>query len=153
MAPISVTLARRDPRAAVVALFGEHDPYSSQRLENELSVLLAVELVAELPVQPQRGSVVAVHLEAYAQRTAPPGRGMEKLHEHPGQARGAHLRMHGDAEARHVVPLVPPSQHCVGEDRRAFGDDVVQVVSPVARNARGFVLVERVGMEVARVTG
>jgi anti-anti-sigma factor len=40
MAPISVTLARRDPGAAVVALVGEHDPYSSQRLENELSVLL-----------------------------------------------------------------------------------------------------------------
>jgi anti-anti-sigma factor len=40
MAPISVTLARRDPAAAVVALVGEHDPYSSQRLEHELAVLL-----------------------------------------------------------------------------------------------------------------
>ena len=40
MAPISVTLARRDPPAAVVALFGEHDAYSSERLENELAVLL-----------------------------------------------------------------------------------------------------------------
>ena len=40
MAPISVTLARRDPPAAVVALVGEHDAYSAQRLENELSVLL-----------------------------------------------------------------------------------------------------------------
>jgi anti-anti-sigma factor len=40
MAPISVTLARRDPPAAVVALVGEHDAYSSQRLENELNVLL-----------------------------------------------------------------------------------------------------------------
>ena len=40
MAPISVTLARRDPPAAVVALVGEHDPYSSQRLEGELSVVL-----------------------------------------------------------------------------------------------------------------
>src|SRR5947208_14440310 len=40
MAPISVTLARRDPPAAVVALVGEHDAYSSQRLENELTVLL-----------------------------------------------------------------------------------------------------------------
>jgi anti-sigma B factor antagonist len=40
MAPISVTLARRDPPAAVVALVGEHDAYSSQRLENELAVLL-----------------------------------------------------------------------------------------------------------------
>ena len=40
MAPISVTLARRDPPAAVVALVGEHDAYSAQRLENELAVLL-----------------------------------------------------------------------------------------------------------------
>jgi anti-sigma B factor antagonist len=40
MAPISVTLARRDPPAAVVALVGEHDAYSSQRLEAELAVLL-----------------------------------------------------------------------------------------------------------------
>lgn len=39
MAPISVTLARRDPPAAVVALVGEHDAYSSQRLENELTLL------------------------------------------------------------------------------------------------------------------
>ena len=37
--PISVTLAPRDPPAAVVALVGEHDAYSSQRLENELAVL------------------------------------------------------------------------------------------------------------------
>jgi anti-anti-sigma factor len=40
MAPISVTLAPRDPPAAVVALVGEHDTYSAQRLENELGVLL-----------------------------------------------------------------------------------------------------------------
>jgi anti-anti-sigma factor len=40
MAPISVTLARRKPPAAVVALVGEHDAYSSERLENELVVLL-----------------------------------------------------------------------------------------------------------------
>jgi anti-anti-sigma factor len=40
MAPISVTLARRDPPAAVVALVGEHDAYSSERLANELAVLL-----------------------------------------------------------------------------------------------------------------
>jgi anti-sigma B factor antagonist len=40
MAPISVTLAPRDPPAAVVALVGEHDPYSARRLENELGVLL-----------------------------------------------------------------------------------------------------------------
>ena len=40
MAPISVTLAPRDPPAAVVALVGEHDAYSAGRLENELSVLL-----------------------------------------------------------------------------------------------------------------
>ena len=32
MAPISVTLARRDPPAAVVALVGEHDAYSAERL-------------------------------------------------------------------------------------------------------------------------
>jgi anti-anti-sigma factor len=40
MAPISVTLAPRDPPAAVVALVGEHDTYSAERLENELAVLL-----------------------------------------------------------------------------------------------------------------
>jgi anti-sigma B factor antagonist len=40
MAPISVTLSRRAPEAAVVTLVGEHDSYSSQRLENELAVLL-----------------------------------------------------------------------------------------------------------------
>jgi anti-anti-sigma factor len=40
MAPISVTLAPRDPPAAVVALVGEHDTYSAQRLESELRVLL-----------------------------------------------------------------------------------------------------------------
>src|SRR5919198_4000779 len=39
MAPISVTLAPRDPPAAVVALVGEHDAYSSQRLESELAML------------------------------------------------------------------------------------------------------------------
>jgi len=40
MAPISVTLARRDPAAAVVALVGEHDAYSAERLESELTALL-----------------------------------------------------------------------------------------------------------------
>src|SRR5215218_6757421 len=40
MAPISVTLAPRDPPAAVVALVGEHDTYSAQRLESELGMLL-----------------------------------------------------------------------------------------------------------------
>jgi anti-anti-sigma factor len=40
VAPISVTLAPRDPPAAVVALVGEHDPYSAERLEGELGVLL-----------------------------------------------------------------------------------------------------------------
>jgi anti-anti-sigma factor len=40
MAPISVTLAPREPPAAVVALVGEHDPYSAERLEGELGVLL-----------------------------------------------------------------------------------------------------------------
>jgi anti-anti-sigma factor len=39
MAPISVTLAPRDPPAAVVALVGEHDTYSARRLDGELSVL------------------------------------------------------------------------------------------------------------------
>jgi len=40
MAPISVTLARRDPPAAVVTLVGEHDAYSAERLEIELTILL-----------------------------------------------------------------------------------------------------------------
>jgi anti-anti-sigma factor len=40
MAPISVTLARRDPPAAVVALVGEHDAYTAERLQNELTSLL-----------------------------------------------------------------------------------------------------------------
>ena len=40
MAPIAVTLAPRDPRAAVVALVGEHDSYSAERLDHELTVLL-----------------------------------------------------------------------------------------------------------------
>jgi anti-anti-sigma factor len=40
MAPISVTLARRDPPAAVVALVGEHDAYSAARLDSELTALL-----------------------------------------------------------------------------------------------------------------
>jgi len=40
MAPISVTLAPRDPPAAVIALVGEHDAYSAGRLEGELGVLL-----------------------------------------------------------------------------------------------------------------
>ena len=39
MAPISVTLAPRDPPAAVVALVGEHDTYSAGRLEGELGAL------------------------------------------------------------------------------------------------------------------
>ena len=41
MAPISVTLARRDPPVAVVALVGEHDAYSAGRLESELTALLS----------------------------------------------------------------------------------------------------------------
>jgi anti-sigma B factor antagonist len=40
MAPIAVTLAPRTPPAAVVALVGEHDAYSAERLDNELNVLL-----------------------------------------------------------------------------------------------------------------
>jgi anti-anti-sigma factor len=39
LAPISVTLAG-EPPSAVVALVGEHDVYSSHRLEHELVVLL-----------------------------------------------------------------------------------------------------------------
>ena len=38
--PIPVTLAPPDPAAAIVALAGEHDTYSSHRLENELALLL-----------------------------------------------------------------------------------------------------------------
>jgi anti-anti-sigma factor len=50
MAPISVTLARRDPAAAAVALVGEHDAYSSHRLDSELAVLLedGVHIVVDL---------------------------------------------------------------------------------------------------------
>ena len=44
MAPISVTLARRDPPAAVVALVGEHDAYSAERLKSELTALLDEDL-------------------------------------------------------------------------------------------------------------
>jgi anti-anti-sigma factor len=41
MAPISVTLEQhRDPPVGVVSLIGEHDAFSSARLENELAVLL-----------------------------------------------------------------------------------------------------------------
>jgi len=40
MAPIAVTLARQKPPADVVALVGEHDAYSAQRLNNELTALL-----------------------------------------------------------------------------------------------------------------
>jgi anti-anti-sigma factor len=40
MAPISVTLAPRDPPAAVVGLVGEHDTYSAPRIESELGMLL-----------------------------------------------------------------------------------------------------------------
>jgi anti-anti-sigma factor len=40
MAPIAITLARLSPPAAVVALVGEHDAYSAERLEHELAVLL-----------------------------------------------------------------------------------------------------------------
>jgi anti-anti-sigma factor len=37
---LSVTLQRRDPALGVVGLHGEHDGYSSTRLDNELAVLL-----------------------------------------------------------------------------------------------------------------
>jgi anti-sigma B factor antagonist len=37
---LSVTLRKLDPPLGIVALHGEHDAYSSVRLENELAVLL-----------------------------------------------------------------------------------------------------------------
>jgi anti-anti-sigma factor len=40
MSQLSVTLRRRDPPLGVVGLHGEHDAYSSTRLEHELAVLL-----------------------------------------------------------------------------------------------------------------
>jgi anti-anti-sigma factor len=40
MVPISVTLQGHDPGVGVVTLIGEHDAFSSSRLENELAVLL-----------------------------------------------------------------------------------------------------------------
>ena len=40
MAPISVTLQERDPAVGIVSLIGEHDGFSSARLENELAVRL-----------------------------------------------------------------------------------------------------------------
>ena len=41
MAPIAVTLEQqRDPAVGIVSLIGEHDAFSSTRLENELAVLL-----------------------------------------------------------------------------------------------------------------
>jgi len=50
MSPISVTVHRDDPAAAVVALLGEHDAHSARRLENELAVLLddGVSVVVDL---------------------------------------------------------------------------------------------------------
>jgi anti-anti-sigma factor len=50
MAPISVSLEERDPGVAVVALIGEHDAFSSPRLENELAVLLdaGIRIVVDL---------------------------------------------------------------------------------------------------------
>jgi anti-anti-sigma factor len=40
MAPLSISLQGNDPRVGVVTLIGEHDAFSSARLENELAVLL-----------------------------------------------------------------------------------------------------------------
>ena len=40
MVPISVSLQEQDPGVGVVTLIGEHDAFSSGRLENELAVLL-----------------------------------------------------------------------------------------------------------------
>jgi anti-anti-sigma factor len=40
MSQLSVTLQERDPPLGVVSLHGEHDSFSSARLENELALLL-----------------------------------------------------------------------------------------------------------------
>jgi anti-anti-sigma factor len=40
MAPIAVTLDRREPAAGIVSLLGENDSYVAARLESELHVLL-----------------------------------------------------------------------------------------------------------------
>jgi anti-anti-sigma factor len=40
MAPISISVQRKDPPVGVVTLIGEHDTFSATRLENELAVLL-----------------------------------------------------------------------------------------------------------------
>jgi anti-anti-sigma factor len=50
MAPISISLQGTDPRVGVVTLIGEHDTFSSTRLENELAVLLdeGLRVVADL---------------------------------------------------------------------------------------------------------
>src|SRR6266540_5923334 len=40
MAPIAVTVDRRDPPVAVVTLAGEHDPYSAEQLAKELALQL-----------------------------------------------------------------------------------------------------------------
>jgi anti-anti-sigma factor len=50
MAPIAVTLQERDPAVGIVTLIGEHDAFSSTRLENELAVLLdgGVRIVVDL---------------------------------------------------------------------------------------------------------
>ena len=50
MSPVTVTLHRRDPAAAVVGLLGEHDAHTAARLENELAVLIAddVHVVVDL---------------------------------------------------------------------------------------------------------
>jgi anti-anti-sigma factor len=40
MVPISVSLQEQDPGVGVVTLIGEHDAFSSGRLENELAVLV-----------------------------------------------------------------------------------------------------------------
>ena len=50
MAPIAVSLDQQDASVGVVSLIGEHDAYSSQRLKNELAVLLdaGVAIVVDL---------------------------------------------------------------------------------------------------------
>jgi anti-anti-sigma factor len=50
MVPISVSVQEQDPGVGVVTLTGEHDAFSSTRLENELAVLIddGLRLVVDL---------------------------------------------------------------------------------------------------------
>ena len=50
MAPISISLQGTDPRVGVVTLIGEHDAFTSTRLQHELAMLLdeGVRIVVDL---------------------------------------------------------------------------------------------------------